>query len=441
MLSHRAQRLLAVVAVAMVLLVPWAARPSTAASSHAVLKASILGSWFGPEKTNLLAVLSYCRTHYNVNATYQQFMGNAEANLNARVRAGNPPDLATFSTLSPIKPYVLEGSVHPLTFLDTPTFRKQYASFWRNLGTINGKLYAIYMKADVKSIIWYSVRKFRSGHYTIPRTWSQIVALSQKMVKDGKHPWAFGAGGTTSSPWTLADFFDNVYLMVAGPTKYDRLVDHTISWTDPSVKKTFQVMNQIVGDSAMIAGGRRRALSQDFAAAATQMVTDPEADFFAEATFVGALLRTTLPRDLEGKDYSAFAFPRIGNWPVTPVTVGPNGVEMFKDTPGSRALTKCLVDPNALAQWAKLGGFISPNNATPPSAYPDALTRAITQLMIKAGKAGLLRVGADDLMPAGVGASPSGCMPVQLTKWFSNPTSYAARTRALESCARKVYGH
>jgi alpha-glucoside transport system substrate-binding protein len=200
-------------------------------------------------------------------------------------------------------------------------------------------------------------------------------------------------------------------------------------------------MNQIVGNSAMIAGGRARALSQDWIAAATQMVTDPQTEFFAEATFTGAVLPFVLPRAIEGKDYSAFAFPRIGSWPATPVTVGPNGVEMFHDTPGSRALIKCLVDPNALAQWARRGGFISPNNATPMSAYPDGLTRSIAELMIRAGTYNLVRMGADDLMLPLVGGAAGGCMPVQLTKWFRTPSSYPARMRSLEACAKRVYGH
>jgi ABC-type glycerol-3-phosphate transport system substrate-binding protein len=261
------------------------------------------------------------------------------------------------------------------------------------------------------------------------------------MIKSGKHPWTVGVGGTPPTRWTLADFFDNIYLMVAGPKKYDGLIAHTVSWTDPSVKRAFQYMNQIMGNSAMIAGGRARALDQDWATAATQLVTNPRAELYAEATFTGALLRETLPRDVEGVDYSAFAFPRIGNWPATPVTVGPNAVEMFRDTPGSRALMKCLADPHALSQWARQGGFISPNSATPMSAYPDALTRSIAAMMIKAARYGLLRMGADDLMMPAVGANPSGCMPVQLTRWFQSPTTYLARLRALESCAKKVYGH
>jgi ABC-type glycerol-3-phosphate transport system substrate-binding protein len=156
---------------------------------------------------------------------------------------------------------------------------------------------------------------------------------------------------------------------------------------------------------------------------------------------VGAGLRTTLPNKVEGKDYSAFSFPQYKSNPALPVTVGVNGVFVFHNTPGAQALLKCLVDPKALAQWAKLGGYLSPNTQVPLSAYPDNLTRNIAKTLSASSKAGLVRVGADDLMPPAVGGSPSGCQPVELQKWFQTPSSYAARMSALEACAKRVYGH
>jgi alpha-glucoside transport system substrate-binding protein len=411
--------------------------------ARAGLPVTIFASWAAAEKADFLAIASYCDAHYGTAVSYQQSSGDYGAELATRVQGGNAPDVATLSTPSSIKPYVQGGSLHPLTFVNTPTFKRQYAQFWRSLGTINGTLYAIYMKADFKSIIWYSPKKFRAGHYTIPKTWNQLVALSRKMVKNGLHPWAFGAGGSSNSNWTLMDFFDNMYLEVAGPAKYDALVAHTISWNDPSIAKTFQVMNQIVGNNAMIAGGRSRALSQDWSGGATQMVTDPKAQFFAEATFVAAGLQTTLPSAKIGVDYSSFGWPKYRNWKATPATVGPNGIVMFHDTPGARALVKCLVDPNALAEWAKRGAYISPNLKTPLSVYPDALTKANALLLNRAEAAGLARGGADDLMPASLGASPAGCFAVEITKWFQNPSSYRARMAAIEPCAVKAYqtGH
>jgi ABC-type glycerol-3-phosphate transport system substrate-binding protein len=186
----------------------------------------------------------------------------------------------------------------------------------------------------------------------------------------------------------------------------------------------------------MIAGGRARALSQLWDAGAKQMVTDPSAEFFQEATFVGAGLRSGLPQDKEGVDYSAFPFPLIGNWSTTPVEVGLNGMVMFHDTPGARALMTCLTDPKALAQWATRGGFISPTNDVPTSAYPDNLTRTLAQMLVRAGKAGLVRGDASDLMPASLGSDYEW---TALQKWFKNPTKVDPVLKDLEAFAKRAY--
>ncbi|HLJ67871.1 MAG TPA: ABC transporter substrate-binding protein [Chloroflexota bacterium] len=441
MLGFRSKRLLALIGVAAMLVAPVPVKYAIAANSHAGLPVSFFGDWKAGEGQDFQAILSYCDSHYGINASYTTDVSNLATELATRVQGGNAPDVASVPTQSNLVLYVKGGSVQPLTFLNKAKLLKAYGPAWINLGTVGGKLYAIYMKTDMKALVWYNPKKFAKGHWKIPKTWAQMVALSQKMVKAGLHPWTFGGGGTPPSPWTISDFFDNMYFQVAGAKKYDGLVNHTVKWTDPTVKETFVAMNQIVGNSAMIAGGRTRALSQSWDQAAKQMVDDPGAQFFSEATFVGAGLRTDLPNKKEGVDYSAFPFPQYKSNPALPVTVGVNGVFMFHNTPGARALMKCLTDPKALAQWAKRGGYLSPNTQLPLSAYPDNLTRTIAKVLNASSKVGLVRVGADDLMPPAVGGSPSGCMPVDLTKWFQNPSSYPAQMRDLESCAKRVYGH
>jgi alpha-glucoside transport system substrate-binding protein len=409
-----------------------------AGPSASPMAVTIFGQWATGEKTDFLAIVKYCDTHYHTKTTYQQSAGNLISELATRVQGGNAPDIASLSTPSSIAQYVAGGALQPLTFLSMEKLKSHYSPFWLNLGTINGKLYAIYMKSDVKSLVWYSPKKFQQGHYQIPKTWSQLIALSQKMVKDGKHPWAFGIG--QGAGWTLTDLLENVYLQSAGPQMYDKWVAHKIPWTDPSIKRAFQLMNQIVADNSMIAGGRSRALSQFWDAGAKQMVTDPQAEFFQEATFVGAGLRDNLPKAKEGVDYSAFPFPLIGKWSTTPVVAGPNGMVMFHNTPGARALITCLTDPNALAQWARRGGYISPNSGVAMSAYPDDLTRSFAQMLVKAGNAGLLRGDGSDLMPASLGA---GYEFTALQKWFLRPTNIDPVLKDLEAFAKRAYaqGH
>ena len=88
---------------------------------------------------------------------------------------------------------------------------------------------------------------------------------------------------------------------------------------------------------------------------------------------------------------------------ATPAEVGPNGIVMFKDTPGSRALMTCLTDPKALAQWAKLRRLHLPEQRHPAERVPGRPDRKPQpSMMIAAGKANLLVGDASDLMPTSV---------------------------------------
>jgi alpha-glucoside transport system substrate-binding protein len=411
--------------------------PFAVPAAHAANKVTFLGGWGSGEETDFKAILNYCDSHYNVNVQYQYASGGAvDTQLATEVQGGNAPDLAALSAPSEVQQYVNGNSIVPLTYLNTSKFKSQYSPFWRKLGTFSGKLYVLYMKADVKSLIWYSPNKFKAGKYKIPKTWSQLLTLTHKMVGNGKQPWAFGVGGSPSSPWTLTDFLENVMLNLYGPSTYNAWIAHKIKWTGPQVKTAFQYMRQIIGNNKFIAGGRARALSQAWDAAAKQMVTDPKAEFFQEATFVAAGLQTDLPKDKPGTAYSAFAFPSIKQFPVAPVEVGPNGIIAFNNNAATQRVMKCLADPKALAQWAKLGGYISPNNAVPLSVYPDPIAKLAAGMLTDAGKANLVVGDASDLMPAALGSDYEF---TELQKWFQNPSNQSTIQSQLEKYAARAY--
>jgi alpha-glucoside transport system substrate-binding protein len=428
----RSRALVILIATLAVAILPYAVP-----AAHAANKVTFLGGWGAGEETDFKAILSYCDAHYNVNVQYQYAPGGDVATqLATQVQGGNPPDVAALSAPSTVQQYVNGKSIVPISYLNTTTFKKQYSPFWRSLGTFSGKLYVLYMKADVKSLVWYSPAKFKQGKYTIPTTWAQLLALTNKMVKNGKQPWAFGVGGSPASPWTLTDFLENIMLNLYGPATYNAWIAHKIKWTGPQVTKAFDYMRQIIGNNKFIAGGRSRALSQAWDAAAKQMVTDPKAEFFQEATFVAAGLLTDLPSDKPGKQYAAFTFPSIKKMAVPPAEVGPNGIIAFNNNAGTKSLMKCLADPKALEQWAKRGGYISPNNAVPLSAYPDPVAKKAASMLAVAGKHNEVVGDASDLMPAALGSDYEF---TELQKWFQAPGTQSAIQSQLEAFAAKTY--
>lgn len=391
--------------------------------------------WGGEEKTAFEAVLKWCDQNYKTQAKYQQASGDFLSELSTRVQGGNPPDVAFVSTPSTVAQYAQGGSLKALDFLDQGELQQNYAPFWLQAGTVDDKLYALYMKADNKSLVWYSPKKFKQGGYQIPKTYDELVQLSERMVKDGRTPWAFGV----QDGWTLTDFFENVYLRTAGAENYDKLVNHEIPWTDPSVKKAFEEMNRIIAQDNFIAGGRSAALGQRWSDAAVQALSPKgKAQMFQEASFVGAAMRQELPQAKAGTDYDAFAFPPIGGAQqgATPVVVGPNAAVMLNDTPGARALIRCLADPRSATPWAKRGGYISPNKNVPLSVYPSETMRMMAKMVTEAADAGVLRMDGSDLMPPQFG---SDYLFRGLQNWFKNPKNIDGFLQDAETQAARAY--
>ncbi len=61
--------------------------------------------------------------------------------------------------------------------------------------TVNGKIWGIPYKQDVKSAIWYPQKAFEAAGYTVPTTWDDLIKLSDKIIADGKgNPWCVKRG-------------------------------------------------------------------------------------------------------------------------------------------------------------------------------------------------------------------------------------------------------
>jgi len=115
--------------------------------------------------------------------------------LTSRLAANNPPDIAILPNPGQMKELVSQGELIPLnTFLDMNRINSQYSSAWVDLGSVDNNLYAIFMKAANKGMIWYNPGTFTSNNWTIPETWDDLISLSDEIV---------AAGGTPANPWSM----------------------------------------------------------------------------------------------------------------------------------------------------------------------------------------------------------------------------------------------
>jgi len=360
---------------------------------------NILGVWGGDELTNFQEAVFPFTDETGIGMAFEGTRDLA-AVLTVRVEAGNPPDLAILPNPGQMYELAKDGNLVDISkFMDMDKLSTNYAKAWLDLASYDGTLYGIFYKVANKSLIWYNPTAFTAGGYDIPTTWVELIALSDKIVSDGKTPWAIGFESGAASGWPATDWIEDIMLRTAGPDVYDKWVSHEIPWTDPSVKTAWETFGEIVGKEDYQYGGTTGTLTANFGDAPAPLFTDPPGAYMhRQASFITGFF----PEGVEAvTDYDFFPFPPIDPAYGTPVLGGADLIVMFNDTPEARELMKYLATPQPQEIWAAAGGFISPHKGVNLDAYPDELTKKMADMVVKAE---VFRFDASDLMPAAVGA-------------------------------------
>jgi alpha-glucoside transport system substrate-binding protein len=409
---------------------------SGGSSSQVGGNVSVWAVWSGTEQKSFQAVLDKFQQSSGTTASYQSKGDQLPTVLGTAIAGGSPPDVAILPQPGLLKDLVAKNALKPLDDVAGSEMDQNFASVWKNLGTVGGKLYGVYFKAANKSTVWYNVKTFKAaGISSPPKTWQELVTDMGTLKQYGTAPFAMCGG----SGWTLTDWFENVYRRSAGKDKYDSLSTHSIPWTDPSVTTAFQDLNQVFGEDANMVGGKQGALSTAFPNCVNDVFgSSPKAAMIYEGDFVGSTITTVGASLKPGTDFDFFTFPSINGSPSAVVGGGDVAV-MLKDTPQARALIKYLASPDAGTTWAKLGGFTSPNKNVSTDSYPDAIAKKGAQALIDAGNN--FSFDMSDLAPAAFGGTEGSGEWGDLQNWLRNPSDVQSAQAALERDAKAAFGH
>jgi alpha-glucoside transport system substrate-binding protein len=375
---------------------------------------------------------AFNKTYPNVKVNYHPIGDSLPTVLATAVAGGHPPDMADIAQPGTVQQFATQGKLKPITYA-TSTINKNYVPAWRQLGTFNGKLYALVFKAANKSLVWYNVPAFKAAGVKAPTTWTQLLAAA-KTIKASGTP-AYSIGG--SDGWTLTDMFENIYLRTFGQAKYDALSAHTIKWTDPSVITALKTMAKIVGDTGNLAGGSSGALQYGFNDSVTNAFsTPPKAAVVFEGDFVsGVILSSTKAKAATGFNVAPF--------PV--ITPGPDGsaVEIagdlfvtFHDTPAIEAFVKFLATAPAANAWAQAGGFATGNHNVKPSVFPNAIDSA-NQAAVGTAKSVVFDMS--DEQPASFGATTGQGEWGIFQDFLKTPSDASGIASKLEAAATASY--
>lgn len=189
-------------------------------------KVTIMVPWSGTEFQAFYAVVrDFERGHPGIDVEPQVTRALTQQ-LDAAVGADAEPDLAVLPSVGAITKYRGE---HALRKLDVDT--GAYVQPFRALGMHGGNVYAVPVKADLKSLVWYDVRSTEAPSPPWP----------------GHHRWCLGLESGPTSGWPGADWIADLVLSDAGVDTYTDWASGDAEWAEGPVEEAWTAWGKLVG--------------------------------------------------------------------------------------------------------------------------------------------------------------------------------------------------
>lgn len=211
-------------------------------------KVTIMVPWSGTEFKAFYAVVkNFEHDHPDIDVEPQVTRALTQQ-LDAAVAADAEPDLAVLPSVGAIAKYRTEGT---LLKLDVDT--DAYVQPFRGLGMDGKDVYAVPVKADIKSLIWYDTRVTARP----PESWTAPRSRSAS--------WCLGLESGPTSGWPGADWIADILLADEGVGPYTTWASGDAEWDKGPVKDAWTAWGNLV------AGARKDAATLNFRDAAEKM--------------------------------------------------------------------------------------------------------------------------------------------------------------------------
>jgi alpha-glucoside transport system substrate-binding protein len=357
--------------------------------------------WGGAEETAFQAVLDAFEESSGIHAEYEANRTDYPTVLRTRIQGGNPPDVAIIPGIGTLRSLARDGSLIPLSDLgiDAADIEGNYAPGIVDVGVVDDELYALMVKLNSKSTIWYDPARLEELGVSVPAAdWDDLVQLTNDIKDAGATPWSLGAGDS----WTLTDWFEEVYLKQNGPEAYDTLFSPDGDWTDPTVAAAIDKMLEIL-NADNVEGGVDGALATAFVDGIAKVFsTSPSAELYYEGGFVGGIATgADVNPDLAGQEGTAidwFDFPTVDGNGAGQITYGGDVMAALVNDSDVAAFMEYLTTEEAGTVWAEGGTIISPIVSVDTSVYPTELIQREAEQVTQAEA---VRFDGSDLLASG----------------------------------------
>jgi len=368
---------------------------------------SIFGPWRGEDEALVRSVLEYFSEATGATINYAS-SENYEQQIVIDTQAGSPPNIAILPQPGLIQDLASKGLLIPLDDSTASFVKDNYGAgqSWVDLGTYKdkdgtAKYFAFPYKADLKSLVWYVPENFEESGYEVPKTWEDMMKLSDQIVADGGVPWCIGLGSGGATGWPATDWVEDIMLRTQSPETYDKWTRNEIPFNDPAVVGALDIFAKIATNPKYVDGGVAAVAATDFRDSPKGLFTvPPKCYLHRQASFISSFFPEGTKLG-EGADFfylpAMDAHADLGK----PVLGGGTLVTITKDSKAARAFIEFLKMPLAHEIWMAQSGFLTPLKTVKPEAYANDALRRQGDILVNATT---FRFDGSDLMPGKIGA-------------------------------------
>ncbi len=175
---------------------------------------TIFRPWRGDDEKLVTSILAYFSEATAPRSSIPRRRTTSSRSSSIR-KPARPPNIAVLPQPGLLADLASKGRLVALSDADKKFIEDNYGAgtSWAALGTYKdkdgaSKFFAFPYKADVKSLVWYSPENFKDAGYEIPKTMEELIALQDKIVKDGGKPWCIGLGSGGATGWPATDWVE-----------------------------------------------------------------------------------------------------------------------------------------------------------------------------------------------------------------------------------------
>ncbi|MFJ4190769.1 ABC transporter substrate-binding protein [Kitasatospora sp. NPDC089509] len=388
-------------------------------AGHSGTTVTMFASILSPESDNLEKSWAEFGKCTGIKISYEG-SNDFESQLPVRVAGGNAPDFAIIPQPGLLAQMVKSGKVVKPP-AQTVANQDKWSPVWKTYGSVDGTFYAAPMSANMKSLVWYSPKTFQAAGYEVPKTWADLMALSDRIAKaGGAKPWCGGIASGTATGWPATDWLEEVVLGTYGGDVYDQWVGHQVKFSDQKITAAMQTVAGWMLNPAWVNGGYgdvKSIATTTFQDAGAPILTGKCA-MLQQASFYEAQWPKGTKVAPDG-DVFAFHLPAVNPAIANPVEGGGEFLAAFSGRPEVQAVQNYLSSSDWASSRVKTAsGWVSANQGVDKSLYTDPIDKLSAEALTD--PSATFRFDASDMMPAAVG---SGQEWKSLTAWFAEGQS------------------